>query len=445
MRENIVRQLPFVLPCVPHTHAQELRRMSEVLDGLPQCGALIAEELNGGRSAKAGRLGMNGEQVLRAAILKQMMGWSYATLEFHLLDSGTYRSFCRIGLMGRVPKRATLHSNIKRVSAETLEQVNQAIVRRAERAGVESGRRVRIDSTVVDANIHHPADSNLLWDVVRVLTRLLERAQSLCPQIPFHNHCRRARRRQLAIGNVPTMAMRVPLYRELLKITRWTLGYAENAAVALERCDTFEAEASAAQLRHFVELGRRVVDQAHRRVIAGESVAASEKLVSIFEPHTDVIVKGGRETLYGHKIFLNVGASGIVLDMLMERGNPSDSARVHTLLGRHREVCGRVPREAAFDAGFTTVANVEEARRLGVRNAAFAKKGSVPVLDAMRTPGAHRALQRFRAGVEGIISFAKRCFGLDRCNWRGYRSFHAYAWLSVVSSNLLLLARHMLH
>ena len=104
-----------------------------------------------------------------------------------------------------------------------------------------------------------------------------------------------------------------------------------------------------------------------------------------------------------------------------------------------------MPHEAAFDPGFTSAANVEQARKLGVRNAAFAKKGAVDVLAGMRTPDAHKRLGRFRTGVEGIISFTKRCFGLDRCNWRGYRSFHSYAWLSVVSANLLLLARHTMH
>jgi IS5 family transposase len=175
-----------------------------------------------------------------------------------------------------------------------------------------------------------------------------------------------------------------------------------------------------------------------------ESVPATEKIVSIFEPHTDVIVKDRRETLYGHKVFLNVGASGMILDMLMERGNPADATRAIPMLERHRDVMGKVPEQAAFDAGFTSSANIENARKLGVKAAYFARKGSIDVDAGVHNPRQRRKLHRFRAGVEGIISFTKRCFGLGRCLWRGYSSFQAYAWISVISTNLLLMARRSL-
>ncbi len=112
------------------------------------------------------------------------------------------------------------------------------------------------------------------------------------------------------------------------------------------------------------------------------------------------------------------------------------------MLERHREIMGKAPEQAAFDAGFTSTANTRAARELGVKDACFAAKGSIDVLDGVRSPKQYRKLHRFRAGVEGIISFTKRCFGLDRCLWRGYSSFQAYAWASVISTNLLLFARH---
>jgi IS5 family transposase len=210
----------------------------------------------------------------------------------------------------------------------------------------------------------------------------------------------------------------------LVKLTQWTLEYAVHAAPILRECSAPPAWAAADALEHYLELGKKVVDQTQRRVFGEESVPAKEKLVSIFEPHTDVIVKDQRETLYGHKVFLSVGASGMILDLLMERGNPADATRAIPMLERHRALLGKAPEQVAFDAGFTSTANIAIARKLGVKNASFAKKG-----------------QRFRAGVEGIISFTKRCFGFDRCTWRGYRSFHAYAWASVLCTNLLLMAR----
>ena len=436
MRKTISHQLGLVPPVVDHPHARELARISEILDKLPAAAEAVAKDLSEGTSAtRAGRTGMSGEQVLRAAMLKQMHGWSYADLAFHLCDSPTFRSFCRIGMVESAPKRSTLAGNIKRVKPETFERVNQLVVGCAKRTGVESGKKVRIDSTVIDANIHHPSDSALLYDVVRVLTRILKEARRET-EFVFSDHTKRAKRRMLAIVNARSMEHRVPLYEELVRITRWTLDYASDAQL----CGKLSASVASC-LAHYLELGRRVVEQTERRVFRGESVPASEKVVSIFEPHADVIIKDRRQTLYGHKVFLSVGASGMILDLLMERGNPADATRAIPMLERHRSLLGKVPEQVAFDAGFTSTANIALARELGVKEASFAKKGIIDVLKGVRSPRQHKKLQRFRAGVEGIISLTKRCFGFGRCTWRGYSSFHAYAWASVLTTNLLLMAR----
>jgi IS5 family transposase len=442
MRKTIAPQLSLVPPLVDHPHARELARISEILDKLPATAELVAKDLvKGTKATKAGRAGMSGEQVLRAGMLKQMHCWSYSDLAFHLSDSPTFRSFCRVGMMQSAPKRSALAENIKRVKPETFERVNQLVIGRAKREGVENGKRVRVDSTVIDSNILRPLDSRLLYDVIRVLTRILKKARRWSGQLLFSNHIKRAKRRMLDVVNARSMAHRVPIYRELVKITQWTLEYAVHAALLLRGCSELRAWAVADALEHYWELGKKVVDQTQRRVFADESVPAGEKLVSIFEPHTDVIVKDRRETLYGHKVFLSVGESGIILDLLMERGNPADSTRAIPMLERHRALLGKAPEQVAFDAGFTSTANIASARKLGVKSASFAKKGSIDVLPGTRSPTVHKKLQRFRAGVEGIISFTKRCFGFDRCTWRGYRSFHAYAWASVLCTNLLLMAR----
>jgi IS5 family transposase len=442
MRKSLTQQLGLVPHSIPHPHARELARASAIIDLLPDAVELVAKDLGTGtKGSKAGRMGMSGEQVLRAALLKQMHGWSYEDLAFALADSPTFRTFCRIGFVDRAPKKAALAANIKRVKPETFEQVNRMIVAKANAAGVETGKKVRIDSTVIDSNIHDPLDSSLLNDVVRVLTRLLGRGAELLNDIRFSNHTKRAKRRMLDIVNARSMARRVPFYRELVQIARWTMQYASHAASALTNVADLKAWAIADELNHYLALAAKVVDQTERRVFREESVPAQEKIVSIFEPHTDIIVKDRRETRYGHKVFLNVGASGMIIDMLLERGNPADATRAIPMLERHRSVMGNIPEQAAFDAGFTSTANVKAARELGVEDAAFAKKGSIDVMAGVRSPKLHKKLQRFRAGVEGIISFTKRCFGFGRCSWRGYRSFQAYAWASVLGTNLLLLAR----
>jgi IS5 family transposase len=444
MRNNVAPQLGLVPPIVDHPHAHELARLCAILEQLPEAAALVAKDLvKGTKATKAGRGGMSGEQVLRAALLKQMHGWSYHDLAFHLCDSSTFRAFCCIGLMEEAPKKSALAENIKRVKPDTFEQVNRLVVLHAKKKRVETGKKVRIDSTVIDANNHHPLDNTLLFDVVRVLTRILDDAAELSSQITFSDHTKRAKRRMLAITNARSMSQRVPLYRELLQITKWTMEYATRAVPILLNLSDLTAWACAGLLQHYLALGAKVVDQTQRRVFNEEAVPAGEKLVSIFEPHTDVIVKGARETLYGHKVFLNVGASGMIIDMLMERGNPADATRASTMLERHRELMGKAPDQAAFDAGFTSKDNIQKAHEIGVKDASFTRKGNIDVLDGIRRQShpQHRKLQRFRAGVEGIISFTKRCFGFERCTWRGYCSFQAYAWASVIATNLLLFAR----
>jgi len=446
MRNNIVSQLSLIPPVIDHPHARELSRVSAILDTLPLAAERVARDLARGTEARrAGRAGMSGEQVLRAALLKQMHAWSYDDLAFHLCDSETFRSFCRIGMMDAAPKRSCLAENIKRVEPSTFEEVNRLVVGHAKKKGVESGSKIRVDSTVIDANIHHPLDSRLLFDVVRVLTRLLKKSTRHSSRIKYSNHTKRAKRRSLGILNARSMAHRVPLYRELLELTQRTITYASHAVTVLGTLASPRAWRAADRLQRVIELGNKVVDQTRRRVFEQASVPATEKIVSLFEPHTDVIVKDRRQTLYGHKVFLNVGASGMILDLLLERGNPADSTRVMPMLERHRALMGKAPSQAAFDAGFTSKANIENARHFGVKDASFAKKGSIDVLAGGCSPERHKLLQRFRAGVEGIISFTKRCFGFGRCFWRGYQSFQAYAWASVLSTNLMLLARQTMH
>ena len=442
MRSIMRQEQALMQPFIEHEHGWELEVMSEILDGMPEVLEGVERDLTTGRDRDNGRPGMSAEQVLRALLVKQMNGYSYAELSFHLADSTCYRTFCRLGAFEKTPSRSTLQENIKRLRAETLEAINRALITCAKEEGVENGRTVRGDTTVVASNIHHPMDSWLLWDTVRVGVRLLERAAEY--GVEFTNHRRRAKRRWREIGNARTREERVSLYRDLLVVAEETLGDAEKAIRDLEGWEDAEALTLSADLQKTVKLGRRVVSQARRRVLEGQSVPSSEKVVSIFEPHTDIIVKGGREVEYGHKVCLTSGESSMVLDCKVLEGNPADSTLASEMIERHREILGEVPREAAFDGGFASKANVRELKKLGVKDVAFSKRCGLRVSDMVRSTWVYKRLRNFRAGIEGVISFLKRCFGLGKCMWRGFASFKAYVWGSVLSANLLMLARHVL-
>jgi len=440
-------QLSLDRPWIEHSHAAELAKMSQILDDHPRMAEFIEQDLVGGlKRPQTGARGMSGDQVLRGLLLKQMNNFSYAELAFHVADSVSYRTFCRFGALGRTPSRSTLAENLKKVRPETVERIQRILLEYAAQRGVERGRKVRIDSTVVGANIHSPTDSSLLFDGVRVLTRLLKRADGCFGFELWADHRRRAKRRQMAVQYTGSKRKRTDAYRDLLKVTRKVVGYAQRAGNHLrdQHLGDPEAQKLAGELAHYVALVQHVIEQTERRVIRGEKVPSSEKLVSIFEPHTDIIVKDRRDTFYGHKVFVTGGASGLVLDCKIEKGNPADSTMALPMLERQKEIYNRPPRQAAMDGGFTSRENLLEAKALGVQDVCFHKKRGLKVSEMTRSSWVYRRLRDFRAGVEGMISFLKRAFGLRRCTWRGELSFATYVQASILTANLLTLARHLL-
>lgn len=180
MRKSLLDQLPLVPGRIDHPHAHELATIGVLLDRLPKAVELVHEDLGwrGGKRVdpRKGRNGLAAEQVLRIGILKQITGFSYEQLRFHLLDSSTYRAFCRLGY-GELPKKSTLQKNVKRIKAETWEAINQMVIVEAKNLGVDDCATIRTDCTVVESNIHPPTDSSLLWDCVRVLTRIMGTAR----------------------------------------------------------------------------------------------------------------------------------------------------------------------------------------------------------------------------------------------------------------------------
>jgi transposase, IS5 family len=450
MRCTLPDQLPLVPAFHAHVRSRELEAMSQILDAHPEAARWVLGDLVGRRvSSRHGREGMSGEQVLRVILVKQLGGFSYDDLAFHLTDSASYRAFCRIGITQKIPTSKTLQRNAKLVQPQTLEKINRLLVEHAGAAGVEDGNKIRIDCTVVETHIHEPTDSSLLWDSVRVLTRLIDRAREYV-DVAFTDHQRRAKRRALAIQHARSNEDRVPLYQDLLKVTERTMTAAERTIAAFSTAYPPQVLEDPAihgllgQLRHYIGLARRVVDQTRRRVVLGETVPATEKLVSIFETHTDIIIKDRRDTLYGHKLCLAAGASGLITDCHVEKGNPADSTLAVGMIQRHKEIYGQAPRQACFDGGFASRDNLDQIKELEVRDVVFAKSRGIDIHEMAGSEASFRALRRFRAGIEATISFLKRCVGWTRCTWRSLRSFQAYVWASVVTANLLLLARHQI-
>jgi IS5 family transposase len=254
------------------------------------------------------------------------------------------------------------------------------------------------------------------------------------------DHRRAAKKRARAIQFTRGRPRRVQLYRELIQTTRATLAYLQHAAAQLAPATEGAAALWQAKVDHYRPLIERIIAQTERRVLAGEPVPASDKLVSLFEPHADIIRKG-REVAYGHKLNLTTGRSGLILDVVIEAGNPADSERLLPMLERHRAHYGQPPRQAAADGSYASRDNLCRAKACGVRDMAFHKKAGLGIEDMVRSRWVYRQLRNFRAGIEADISCLKRAYGLARCTWRGLGRFRAYVWSSVVAYNLALRAR----
>jgi IS5 family transposase len=257
------------------------------------------------------------------------------------------------------------------------------LVRGAVSEGLETGEKVRIDTTVTQTNIHHPSDSSLLYDCVRVLARLFKQAQQKTGLRGLgRDRTKAAKRRAYRINQAKRQAKRLPFYRDLVRFCEKTVYSAKRAAQRLRELDDEVATQFATRIEGIVALANKVIDQTRRRVFDGESVPAPEKIVSIFEDHTDVIRKGGRDTEYGHKLCFSVGASTLVLDCAIETGAPADSTLAVQMVQRLSGAMGKLPAAVAFDGGFSSENNLAAIKELGVREVMFHRKA--PLTDTAK-------------------------------------------------------------
>jgi len=408
----------------------------------------VAEDFKTPKGSPAGAKGMTIEQVVRVAILKQLRQLGYEELFDELSDNISYRRFAKIH-EGEVPKKMTLNENIKRISPEGWEEIHKVIIKTAKELGMEKGKRVRMDSTGVESNIHYPTDGELLWDCVRVIDRIIEGVMGEYPdmEIGYHNHTKRAKKRRYRIVNTSSKEKREEAYKDLLKVSRMTGDYGESCIEQLEkrvRQGDIEARVYKEDLAGYLESLKVIINQTERRVLEGGKVEAKDKLVSIFETHSDILAKGKREVVFGHKILLSGGESNLILDCMIERGNWSDAEYFEKGIDRLKEKYDVHPKEITTDGGFASKDNYDYAVGKGIKKVLFTKKCTSKIVELVKTSRAYKRLKKFRAGIEGCISAAKRAYGLSRCTWKGWRSFQSYVWLGVIAFNLNIMANALL-
>jgi IS5 family transposase len=441
MRSTHRIQPALPLAIVPHKHAQKLARIAKVLDSLPQLEAQVLLDLvPKGTRTDFGRDGLCAQQVLRILVLYLLLKTDFVQLEFHLLDSPTYRAFCLFGLGDEPPKRSTLQENVSLIRAETLMALHQILVEQAVHLGLEKASAIRTDTTPVAAKIRAPLDSALLGDAVRVLERLLRRAQPLVP-VTIPNHRRRVRRRTAALRSEKLdEERRADLYFDLLQDTKTYVEAALLCAEFLDGCDSDKALRLGLSLRTQAESALCICDQTERRILDGQTVPATHKRVSMFETHTDILRKRDL-VVYGHKVCLSFGKTGLVLAAEILRGNPADSELAQPAIAQVQHNTGKTPHDVAMDAGFASHDNVAGLKELGVQRVAFPPGRGIDSEAACGKKRVRRKLHRFRAGVEGLISWLKRSLAMGQSRWKGEPGFCAYVWGVIVTASLQALAQ----
>lgn len=408
------------------------------------------------KSRSRGRLGAPAEVVLRLLILKHVRNWSYHVLEREVRANLVYRDFTRVG-GGKMPDAKTMGRWGLAVDPETIRQIHDRIVQIAQQQGVTQGRRMRVDTTVVETNIHYPTDSTLLGDGVRVLIRTTVTKIVGTAGTKLRDRTRSVKLRLLDISR--TARAKGPLnheklkqgYRRLLNLTSRVVGQAKcfsheiATGVKRARGKRLALQGLRQELETMIPLVRQVMRQTRERIFRGNT-RAEDKLFSVFEPSTEIIRKGkaGKPNEFGKMVKLQEAENQIVIDYEVYDRRPSDSDLLVPAIEIHRAKLGRTPRLVAADAGFYSARNEAAAKASGVNRVCIPNRSTRSVARKREQKKRwFRDGQKWRTGCEGRISVAKRRHGLDRCRYKSSTGMKRWVGLGVVADNLISISRVM--
>jgi transposase, IS5 family len=407
------------------------------------------------KTLQTGRNSTPVDVILRMLVVKRLYGYSYEETERNVSDSLRLRQFCRVYL-NAVPDDTTLIRWANLIQPKTLEKFNQRITQLAIERKVTRGRKLRTDGTVVESNIRPPSDGRLLADSVRVLARSVSRGRTLLKGAKqkvleeFEDFTQRAKGISRQIGETLRSKKEAAQtagrqqYKQLLAMTEQTIDWAVQTQKQLQKQSRQSARRLAETLTTFIPRARQVIQQATRRILQAEQVPASEKIVSIFEEHTDIIRRGkeSRPVEYGHKIWLNEVEGGLVSHYRILDGNPSDEKQWKPSLKAHLATFQQPPVQASADRGLSSELNEKLAHDLGVQHVIIPKRG---YRSKARLKHEHKAWfvngRHWHAGVEGRISVLKRAHGLGRCLAHSLPGFQCWVGWGVIAGNLAVLGR----
>jgi IS5 family transposase len=375
------------------------------------------------------------EQIVRGAIYKELEELDYRGLEMAQFDSRLCEKFVKINPMDPYSFQMW-QKYISRIRAETLEKIIIAINKIAIEEGIEDLQDFRQDSTVIESNIHYPTNSSLVWDCIRKSQDLLEQLQEEVKSLELKDYRKAAKHDYFWLNVTKKAEKREKMFINQLK--RLILAIEQTTTVVKKKSEigvTAKSLGLLIELEALIPVMEKVYRMAMIKEILGVSVPVEYKIFSIFEQHTDLIVKGQREAEFGHKVNLGTGKSNMILTCAIPKGNPSDQTLYQPTLEKVIDDYGITPSSSVTDGGFASKANLEWAKEKGITNIVFNKL--VGSLKSVATSvSLEKKLKRWRSGIEAVISNLKRGFNIRRCAWKGWEHFKQKVLWSIMAYNI---------
>lgn len=375
------------------------------------------------------------EQIFRLALYKEFRSITYRDLEYQQTDSRICADFCKIDPL-RPYSYQVLQKYISQIKSSSLEELMYAINKIAVSEGLENLKMLRQDSTVVETNIHLPSNNSLVWDCIKESERLLLRLQEEIDGFEYRSYLKGAKKTYFKLSNSKKLDKRTDLFRKQLGTFTKCINQLSNVIKKKQSYNhSFFASSLIKSMEKLLPLMKQVYEMTFRKEIKGEKVESSQKIFSIHEPHTDIIVKGKRNVQFGHRVNFSTGASNLITTCQILVGSIPDKSIFTPTLDKYISAYQTVPRDCSSDGGYLSTENMNQAKELGIKNIVFGKlTGSLK--NQVTSKNMETRLKKWRAGIEAVISNLKRRFNLFRCNWKGKPHFDQKVFWSVIAYNI---------
>ena len=391
------------------------------------------------------------EQIVRVAIYKELKKLDYRKLSYHLEDSRICEQFVKIDRY-RPFSFQVLQKYISKISKKQLETLLYELNKIAINEGLEDISKICMDTTVVETNVHYPTNNSLVWDCIHESHRLLQHLQEEVNDLSIRDYTKNAKKTYYLINNTRRSGKKSAENNKKVEDKRTKLFVKQlvtftkainQVANIVKKKDIYSIGINAmlilTELEKLLPLMRQVYAFTNRHEVMKERVDNEDKIFSIYELHTDIIVKGSRETKFGHKVNFANGKSNLILAVETHKGNPSDSSLYRPMIDKVIDIYGIVPRDSATDGGFASLENLQSAKNKGIVNIVFNKiVGSLR--NVCTSLNMETRLKKWRSAIEAIISNVKRGFNLHRCNWKGEAHFEQKVLWSTIAYNIRVMS-----